>query len=1167
MSQISPDVFPSMPSMPSKLAFLAVYFALCQEALGSHQACETRAGLGLIQKSPLLRRIEEDYETQDETAITETFTPVDGGLNRACRGASSGDNNDAYFTLQSAPDLTGCKRLCEETAGCKGIEYHTSGRCEVWIRPDGIGASISLENYTCLRYGSDEFLDVGGGKDRACRGATETDNDPSHYTISSGSLQECKQACRDNFACVGIEHAGTRCEIWTRSDGIQSSSFSAGSLCQKLEFTYVDGSLNRACRGENINDSAASYYSVSTASMAGCKENCRKTPGCVGIEFINSRCEVWTRPEGIKVGKEAAGYTCLKYHGGLHAAPSTKQERDARFLIQSTFGPTLATLAELGYTTYDGWIQKQMSLPPSLLRVYYRKRVNPRPVRLASDMDSGRLASRCAAGSRVVHHAILKTDEWRTIKVSNNKILVDGFFRTDIDPHFIGNDLREPKACTNIEPLSWADAGYGCSTHQDKVERECTKDSVWVEDQYCAQTCFNLGLGYEEDDCSPGWPSFSYEGYICKVSYDSTRAWIKLSTSSSCTGAFTAMLNPGVWKSNPDDSITQPLLFDVFRPGVLLLKEPPAQCNLGTIVQSNVESDGRFYMLEERLELLENTLENPAATGVTGGKCPTVPKTFLNEHSCKLLPGCLALGQQGLTVSLTLDTLAKFFSVGGRYVYVVSGLRTTASPCGKVSRWKQLACPSACVASDLENATAETIRTSIQQAADQGHVRDIDLSCSGVDAGSIVQVGDVFFQHVHNDEDNVFDFTDWTLQHPGGASKIKQFTSKGYTLVFPSWHPMDRWDSGIAPDVIGPGFVGKMGNSVRFHNLPQPLQTDAIAEALGAAATDQELSEVCGSPGEVANNPYLGHRLSFKHGAPDDWHFDSDYGFWWNRDHRAKSAVWTMQALFADDQLRQRVAWALSQIYVCSVNGGGYSERAESWLNYYDIFVRNAFGNLRDVLREVTYNPIMGDYLTYKRNRAMDETGRFPDENYAREAMQLFSIGLWKLNPDGSEMKDANGNSIPTYGNDAIMDFARVFTGFDEQRDRGNLEYVDGKNQIDPMQMKVDWHDRYPKPTLDGRYLGDGYPLCSDAAEQSFLRKGALYTFIGKSLDGHGALNLSKSSDLFKALCFESGGTCQYNLTVTLGETVPCNGQECTTHAVKHVHVDGDSTNTWSRRV
>lgn len=103
-----------------------------------------------------------------------------------------------------------------------------------------------------------------------------------------------------------------------------------------------------------------------------------------------------------------------------------------------------------------------------------------------------------------------------------------------------------------------------------------------------------------------------------------------------------------------------------------------------------------------------------------------------------------------------------------------------------------------------------------------------------------------------------------------------------------------------------------------------------------------------------------------KHGLHED------YSFWWNRDRRAKSAVWIMQALYAPDQLRQRMAWALSQIYVCSSNGAGYDERAESWLAYYDIFVRNAFGNLRDVIREVTYNPIMGDYLTYKRNRALE---------------------------------------------------------------------------------------------------------------------------------------------------------------------------------------------------
>ena len=73
------------------------------------------------------------------------------------------------------------------------------------------GRGIALDGYTCLRFGSDEFLDVDGGNDRACRGATEADNDPSHYTISTvGSRAECKQACRDNLACVGIEHAGTR---------------------------------------------------------------------------------------------------------------------------------------------------------------------------------------------------------------------------------------------------------------------------------------------------------------------------------------------------------------------------------------------------------------------------------------------------------------------------------------------------------------------------------------------------------------------------------------------------------------------------------------------------------------------------------------------------------------------------------------------------------------------------------------------------------------------------------------------------------------------------------------------------------------------------------------------------------------------------------------------
>merc|ERR1711933_328882 len=104
-----------------------------------------------------------------------------------------------------------------------------------------------------------------------------------------------------------------------------------------------------------------------------------------------------------------------------------------------------------------------------------------------------------------------------------------------------------------------------------------------------------------------------------------------------------------------------------------------------------------------------------------------------------------------------------------------------------------------------------------------------------------------------------------------------------------------------------------------------------------------------------------------------------------------------MKALTAEDQLRQRAAWALSQIFVVSAQGFGNNEFTELWLNFYDIFVRNSFGNFRDVLREVTYSPIMGDYLTYEGNRAFDNLASFPDENYAREIMQLFTIGLWKL--------------------------------------------------------------------------------------------------------------------------------------------------------------------------
>lgn len=84
--------------------------------------------------------------------LSGTFEPVDGGVGRVCRGAHENDNLAHYFDVQSAPSLDGCKAICARTAGCKGIEYHETGRCEIWLREEGIEASRALAGYTCLRF-------------------------------------------------------------------------------------------------------------------------------------------------------------------------------------------------------------------------------------------------------------------------------------------------------------------------------------------------------------------------------------------------------------------------------------------------------------------------------------------------------------------------------------------------------------------------------------------------------------------------------------------------------------------------------------------------------------------------------------------------------------------------------------------------------------------------------------------------------------------------------------------------------------------------------------------------------------------------------------------------------------------------------------------------------
>ncbi|CAK9019081.1 unnamed protein product [Durusdinium trenchii] len=1136
-----------------------LFLTLFARGYSDNFSCASTGGLGLLQKSPSVQRLTVEVES-----IDREWVAVDGGADRACRGKSAGDNLASYFTVNSGlASLSACQALCEGTANCQGVEFHTSGRCEVWTRPGGIEASISLSGYSCYAYALSDFIPADDGSNRACRGDTANDDQASYYQVTSvSSLGECKELCRSNVACRGVEFSGSRCEVWTRA--IRATAALAGAQCLKLEFALIDGP-DRACRGSGASDNNPAHYTVAEGSLseAECKQACRLHSGCQGIEHSGSRCEIWTRPEGIQATVTLTGFKCYAYQGSgvsttTTPAPEGSAAEKARFLIQATFGPTMASLAAMEQMNFQQWIDDQMGLPLQSHREFWRQRANPH---LSATDEQGDLVgltrSRCEPGSRWVGYTFQKRDEGKAVKVSNNQIFVDGLRRTDIDPNYAGNGLDAPKVCSNDPPEYWQTRGMTCETFDpDSMSWNCYSDG-WTDS--CRQTCFDLGHS-PGDDCSTGWVGRTFDGFLCSVKSDAVGAWVLLATSEDCTEGRRPLTNPHIWRANPSAEMTQSLSFSVFKKSVLHLTAAPAQCNLGTVARSTAEGVPRFYLLDPRLQLVKNTLQEPASSSSWGGGiCPAVSKTFLNEGSCKLLPGCLPVGMASVQVPLTAATFATFFSVGGRYVYAIKGLRTSTNPCNRRSRWRKLDCASeSCSATSLLANDLAAIQAELTAASAQGWLRDVDVECGEVAAGVVVEVGSEHFQHVHLDEFNVYDFTDWTHQHPGGTDPITRWTGQGYELEFPSWHGMERWNEGIAPGVLRPNLVGKYKESIEFQSLPQPLQTQDLREALATGQADgKEYSIVCGSPGEVANNAFLGHQLPARHRGEYDWHFDMDYFSRWGSAELAKTAVWTMQALYAEDQLRQRTAWALSQIFVLAVVGGSFEGRTEMWLNYYDIFIRNAFGTYRDILREVTYNPIMGDYLTFKRNRAFDESNNYPDENFAREIMQLFSIGLWKLNPDGTRKKDASGLDIPTYTNEHIMNFARVFTGFDEQADRDNVEYVQNHNFIDPMRVNARWHDVYPKPDLDGNFLGDGYPLCSDLPPGYFLLQGAKFEFLGHNYGGSDVLSLDSSSQLFAKLCGSGTSPCRHSLIVELDQTLTCSNQECAVDTISVVNVSG----------
>lgn len=200
-------------------------------------------------------------------------------------------------------------------------------------------------------------------------------------------------------------------------------------------------------------------------------------------------------------------------------------------------------------------------------------------------------------------------------------------------------------------------------------------------------------------------------------------------------------------------------------------------------------------------------------------------------------------------------------------------------------------------------------------------------------------------------------------------------------------------------------------------------------------------------------------------------------------------------AIASPDQLRQRVAFALSQIFVVSAADGCGANNPRGLVGYYDMLAANAFSNYRTLLEDVARHPIMGCYLSHLRNqKESPTTGRVPDENFAREVMQLFSIGLYQLNADGSKKTDARGEPLDSYSAADISGLAKVFTGFSFQCPGGTSDSCfhsgqkNGAKYVDVWNIPMVGYPQFHSHATTKSFLGTTVPAQTSADPDASLK-------------------------------------------------------------------------------
>ncbi|MGE3394890.1 MAG: DUF1800 family protein [Steroidobacteraceae bacterium] len=262
---------------------------------------------------------------------------------------------------------------------------------------------------------------------------------------------------------------------------------------------------------------------------------------------------------------------------------------------------------------------------------------------------------------------------------------------------------------------------------------------------------------------------------------------------------------------------------------------------------------------------------------------------------------------------------------------------------------------------------------------------------------------------------------------------------------------------GSDPPIVNPPPPPAISRAEAYRFLNQATfgATEADAQAVIAAGYEAWINQQLQRPASLELPHVQQAFASYPPGAD------------FTRLHEDRIDIWLRHALHAPDQLRQRVAFALSEIMVISQLSPlvGYPWGSAS---YYDTLAQNAFGNFRALMEDVTLHPAMGVYLSMLGNQRPDALRNIrPDENYARELMQLFTIGLVELNLDGSVRRDGQGNAIPTYDQQVIEGFAHVYTGWTYAGAPSfALAFPTIANQVVPMQAYVEQHDTGPKRVL-----------------------------------------------------------------------------------------------------